>query len=261
MKEKLIDIPLPQYASNFDGYILMKFTNRPEFQNDFLDGKLFFNSLDYFSSCERSGQADINEGCTFVVNHENPGLQAVTTKEIDGKLFFVINDYSEHPDDYQPGTIWKYSKAENRNRKIICFYTAFVNVKAQIISDLPNNMRDEFGEYGILILNRQEFFRRLNNAFQEHSSYLEAKMGFVDYQEMKPGINQWNPFRKDKSIFGYQNEFRITFLSENREPVKLDLKQSLRDIAVPILGTDISKIHFANNKLIYPIYSKTPDST
>lgn len=252
-----MDISLPQYASNYDGYLLMKFTSCADFQNDFLDGKLFFNTSDYFSSCENKGQGDRNEGSTFVVNYNDPGLQSVTTEMIDGKLCLVINDYSNNPQDYRPSTVWDYSKAENRNRKIICFYTAFLNIKSRMISNFPSNMGDEFGKFGVLILDRHEFYSRVCKAFQESKAYSDVKMGFVDYQDMKSGINQWGPFRKEKKIYSYQNEFRISFISNDDKPVQLDLKKSLRDIAVPIYAEDVSKICFHNNNLIYPIYTDT----
>ena len=68
-------------------------------------------------------------------------------------------------------------------------------------------------------------------------------------------IIDWSPFTK-KSKFSYQNEFRITFLSQNTDSIKVDLDCSLRDIAVPICTEDLNKIHFKNGNLLYPKYSK-----
>ena len=114
-----MDIALPLWANASDGYLLMKFTSQYDYQQSFLDGKLFFNTADYFARSEDKGRGDRYEGNTFVVNYNNPGLSAVTTEVIDGKLALVYRDYSSNPKEYRPGTVWDFSAAENRKRKII----------------------------------------------------------------------------------------------------------------------------------------------
>lgn len=71
---------------------------------------------------------------------------------------------------------------------------------------------------------------------------------------MEAGFNEWHPFRKENDEFGYQNEFRITFVNDNRDVYMLDLGCSLRDIAVPIMAGDVNQIHFEGEKLLYPKY-------
>ena len=39
-----------KYRGKYDGYMLLKFTSCYEFQQDFLEGKLFFNTADFFCS-------------------------------------------------------------------------------------------------------------------------------------------------------------------------------------------------------------------
>lgn len=36
-----------QFKGRYDGYMLLKFTSCQEFQQDFLDGKMFFNTADF----------------------------------------------------------------------------------------------------------------------------------------------------------------------------------------------------------------------
>ena len=38
----MIDVGLPRYADDYNSYFLMKYTTSYEFQQEFLDGKLFF---------------------------------------------------------------------------------------------------------------------------------------------------------------------------------------------------------------------------
>ena len=89
------------------------------YQQNFLDGKLFFNTSDYFAKCEEDGRGDCNEGSTFILDPNNQGLVSANLEVIDGKCMIVVRDYSENPDAYKPSTIFDYSEAKNRNRKII----------------------------------------------------------------------------------------------------------------------------------------------
>ena len=91
----------------------------------------------------------------------------------------------------------------------------------------------------------------------KNSFMKESYMGFVEYllEENQEGLMDWHPFVK-KDCFAYQNEFRITFVSDNSEPVMLNLDCSLRDIAVPINADDLHEIHFEGENLLYPAYKQ-----
>lgn len=250
----MIDIEMGPWVKEYNGYMLLKFTSSYDFQQCLLDGKMYFNTADWFANCEDRGRGDENEGNTFVVNHNKPGLMSVNFEMINGQAMLVPRDYTNNPSEYKKGTVWSYSSALNRFRKIISFYTAYVNSDKKVISEFPDNIEEEFGEYGVLILNRQEFFERVFNVFREMTDFKEPCMGFVEYQKMEKGLNNWNPFRKDTNRFGYQNEFRITFVDDTREAVMLDLKRTIRDIAVPILASEVKKnIFFDKDQLQYSI--------
>ena len=250
-----MDIALPKYADSYNGYFLMKFTPKFQRQQDILNGKLYFNEIDWFAKCENPGQGDLTEGTSLVENYSDPNYQSLNIELFDGKAFLVQRDYSQNPEEYKPSTVHYYSAAENRKVKIICFYTSFIDVEKSLIQDFPSNMKDEFGNYGVMILNRAEFFDRISRAFVAKPEYYSGYMGFVDYVDMQPGINEWNPFKKDVTRFGYQNEFRIAFKADNPGAITLDIG-SIRDIAVPILAEDVDKIHFRDGKLNYPIYQQ-----
>lgn len=252
-----MDIGLGPWVKNiYDGYVLMKFTSSYEWQQEMLGGKFFFNTSDYFSKCEDTGRGDLDEGTTFRINSDDPDLKAANIEIINGVPYIIVRDFSKNPSEYQKGTVWSLSQAENRFRKICCFYTEYVNVHDKKISSFPNGFANEFGQYGIMILNRSMFYDRIAKAINKLQNVKEARMGFVEYQSMKPGINDWNPFRKDKDRFEYQNEFRITFINDTVDPVKLDLGTSIRDIATPIMASDLSEIHFNDSgELIYPQYN------
>lgn len=78
-----------EWISDYDGYLLMKFTGKYEYQQEFLDGKLFFNTADWFANCEDVGRGDSNEGNTFIINHSNPGLVSANLEMINGQAMIV----------------------------------------------------------------------------------------------------------------------------------------------------------------------------
>ena len=250
-----MDVSMHHDKKDYDGYMLMKFWEKEEYQQEFLDGKLFFNTADYFAKCDQNGRGDHNEGNTFVIDYENPNYVAANLEKVGDTYAIVVRDYSNNPTEFKRGTIWDYSAAINRNRKIISFYTMFVNIEQQLIASFDPKMKEEFGEFGILILNRQEFFERVYNALKKNDEYANIGVGFIEYQtkEKQQGITDWNPFIK-KDDFDYQNELRVTFTSNTDKPVKIDLGCSLKDIVVPIYSKDLNQINFNEGKLLYPIY-------
>lgn len=246
---------LEAMQEKYDGYMLMKFTSTYQFQQDFLDGKLFFNTSDFFAKCDNEGQGDPDEGNTFVISPTNTNLVAANLEEVNGKLAIVVRDYSNNPESYKPGTVWNMSASENRYRKLICLYTMYLNVEGNEIAPFPKKMGKEFGEYGILILDRQQFFERVVAAIKKEANIKKAQMGFVEYlqENQVKGLIDWHPFLKMPK-FEYQNEFRISFVSDTTAPLKLELERDLRDIAVPIMAKDVNEIYMKEHKLYYPQY-------
>lgn len=257
MKRRIyyMDIGLPKEYNKFDGYMLMKFTTSGTYQEDFLNGKLFFNTADFFAQCDDQGRGDSDEGNTFIVDYENPLLVTANLEKIGDAYAMVVRDYKDDPEAYKRGTVWEYSAAINRRRKIISMYTLFLNIANQTIDPFPVEIEKEFGHYGILVLNRQEFFERVIKAITSNSMYEKWGLGFVNYlpQEQQKGLINWHPFIK-KQKFSYQKEFRISFVSNDEKAIKLDLGCSLRDIAVPIMAKDLNEIFFKDGKLLYPTY-------
>ena len=238
----------------YDGYLLMKFFSKEEHRDAFLKGKLYCNTSDFFARCEHEGQGDWNEGNNLIVNPNEHNLQSLNLEIVDNVPMMVLRDYTNDPENYKPSTVFTYSTADNRNRKLLCFYTLYLNIAQNRIATVSPKMKAEFGDFGVLILKRQPFFDRVCSTINVDSSLHGVYMGFVSYESLQPGVNDWHPFKKNAERFSHQNEFRLTFLNSDAEPYTLDLKQSLSDIAVPIQIDDIEKIHFENGNLCYPIY-------
>ena len=252
----MIDIGMGDWIKDYNGYLLMKFTSKYRYQQHFLDGKLFFNTSDFFARCDDVGRSDHHEGNAIVVNESEKSTSSLRYEIINGQVCLIEEDYTNNMSEYRKSNVFSYSPAENRRRKIMSFYTMYINFDNEQVSTFADNMSKEFGEYGIIILDRQEFFDRIEKALKKQNEIKKAQLGFVEYHDIKPGVNHWHPFKKDKNKFKYQNEFRITFINDNDKCFTLDLEKSLRDIAVPIQAKDINEIYFKDGNLMYPVYKK-----
>ncbi len=250
-----MDLYLPaSKQEKYDGYLLMKFFSCENFREEFLDGKIFFNTSDYFWNINKEGQSDQDEANELIIS-DNHEYKSMNFEVLNGKNCAVVRDYSKIPEKYVPSMIKSYSPARNRYRKIVCFYAAYLNTQKDIIQLPSEDMSKTFGEYVVIIPYRAEFFAKLENGIKNHLGIKEAQIGFVDYiseNEIR-GVYDWSPFKKKEKYIS-QNEVRATFIDNSTDVVKLDLKTNLRDIAFPVLWQDISEIYLKNGNLYYPIY-------
>ncbi len=253
-----MDIGLPPWREKDDGYLLMKFFETEDYLKDFLNGKIYFNTPDYFTKIENVGQADDDEGKEIIISQECSNNIAMNFENHNGKTYAVVRDYSSCPEEYKPGTIISYSPAKNRYRKIVCFYSAYLNSNEQRIDISSRDMVSSFGKYAVVIPDRQLFFERLVDGINKQKNIIEAQIGFVEYVEAEQmnGLINWGPFKKNYEKFYWQNELRATFINDTRDPVKLDLEKDLRDLAFPIMEGDFGEIFLTKEGLLYPIYEE-----
>ena len=254
----MIDVPIPKYASDYDGYMLAKFTSELKYQQDFLDGKIYFNTSDFFASCDKEGIGDYTESQTLLVRPTPKHLVTGELKWIDGKVHIVYSDYTSESEKYPGLMVADFSTAENRNRKILSLYTTFVNINENRIAPFSDKMKKRFGKYTVLILERQEFFSRVFTALLKETQNTDTRLGFVVYKtaEEMQGFIDWKPFMKPYD-HDYENEFRITFINDNDLPKTLELDKDIRDIAVPISAEKLySEMYLEDGKLYYPIEDK-----
>lgn len=255
----MFDVMMPSYTKSlFDGYVLIRFMRCRQHQKDFLDGKIFFNTSDFFARCESSGVGDHNEGAEVIAQPTNEKLVTGEIKMIGGKAFIAFVDYSNEPEKYPGLQVYSYSPGINRRRKILCLYSMFINIGNNEIAPFSLNMPSEFGEYGVIITDRVKFFDRIGRAMQKEVGLGDGMMGFVRYkpQAEMQGIVDWQPFYKRKK-FSYQNEFRFTFVNKNEDACILNLDRDLSDIAVPIqTGRFVSEVNIKNGVLHFPIYEE-----
>lgn len=254
----------PYVNEGYDSYILLKFTDSYEHQQKFLDGKLYFNTSDYFMMCDEEGRGDVTEGNEWVIDPQSDGYQAANLRIINGNAIIEIVDYSTKLEDYQPGTIFSYSPAVNRKRKLISCYTLYIDSQNNRIQEIDERMGIEFGEFGILITDTLAFYTRLEEGIRKHKGLRNAQFGFVEYMDnaKKIGLTEYNSFLK-QSEYSYQNEFRATFIDEESAPneaVTIEVGY-LRDIAYPLYKDGIKELFMKDGLLNYPKYIVTEEES
>jgi hypothetical protein len=194
--------------------------------NDFLDGNLYMNTVDYFASLEKSDavRADDDEGVD----------ESLQVKEVA-----IANENGE----YIPiGGIINpilYRSHDPKDLNIFCMYA------------LPNTLGhrlDErnlgFGEIGVVLTNAKEFVERFRKA--AIASGRQPGHGLIEYVDKFTYHGPMGPFRKfDK--FSYQCEFRLMVDGGDATPLVLSIGD-IRDIC--LVGSSL-----ALNKMIALIES------
>lgn len=145
-------------------HTLIKFISRKEYVDDFLAGRLYMNSLDFFWNNGFDDQKDIFEGIICTV---------------------PVQDMTFLPIDFQSvqATDCRFRAEGYKYCNILCFY------KQEFYSDGPfihfdyNTKMTEFGEYAVIIKNKQELLRRVDKAIKANEyKYL---CGSVCYHKQK----------------------------------------------------------------------------
>ena len=247
------DIDLYPYeidGEEIDSYVLLKFMEKEEYLNDFLNGKLYFNTAEFFAQCDDEGRGDDTEGTKFIVPEISPDYKSANLEMVNGVPMIVCRDYSKNPDEYKPSTVLSYIPVERNYRKLISFFALKLSLKNNTRANISPNVVKDFGEYGGLIIDRKEFYRRVAKALETKK---KAQLGFVEYskKEEEKGYLELNPFKK-KSKFSEQNEVRFTFIGDTTEAEFVHVGD-LHDIAFPISAEYLNEIQVKEHSLIYPI--------
>ena len=95
-----------------------------------------------------------------------------------------------------------------------------------------------FGSHFMLITNFDEFIKRVDKAI-ENTTKSNWQYGFVKYLDIKDYNNNTNLFKK-RSLFSFQNEFRLHFEINNTSAIKINIG-SIEDISI-IISSDV--LHF-----------------
>lgn len=207
----------------YSSAILFKICPTWERLLDFVNGKLYMNTSNFFSKLESiseltNGQYDYLESVDLLLNE---------TEEYE--LFMDYSQNIPHVVQGKRGTvkcdgpsIVSAQFASKRVYNIYCMYSMWMGQNNKMITSFDDRVEKAFGKYFVIILNKSEFIRRVEEAVKKLPYKLKSDLdyGFVNYfnTRLYPRI-ELGPFKKDIK-YEYQNEFRI-LLEIDREPAPL----------------------------------------
>lgn len=202
---------------------LFKFFNSKKYRDDFLNGHLYFSSLNSFRKVEKSevfGQNDCYECCDI--------LQPDSVKVTIGNT--ELTDFA--------GPISICSESDVLRSNIMCFSTIGMDVENVLF---PEKMT-EYGEFVVAIPQAELFIERLGKVVKGLD--LKLYRGAVKYYDFSKDIISCGfpeiAFQK-RSEFSYQREFR--FLLKKRDPIDAPLileVGDLSDIAMSCKSCDLN---------------------
>lgn len=208
------------------GQYLLRFFGEEQRQNEFLDGKLYMNTLKYFKDKEKSDIAR-SDKLEAIFEHKQQNVDAIQI----GTLWF-------HKEDIHSGSITKTTtKFDFCN--VLCLYALWKKTESeQIVVDEKNK---SFGKYCVCITDIKEFLNRIKKVIDEED--IVCHYMSVDYIDKSQGhtIEENKiPFTKFDN-FAYQREFRIAIdTKKNINEAHILEIGNLRDIA---FITTIDKIN------------------
>jgi len=200
------------------GNYLLKFFEKEQYLNDFLNGKLYMNTLKYFKENQSLDIARLDKFET-IVEHKKSNFNAIQI----GKASFERNK-----GELAGGsTILTTKNYDFCN--ILCLYSLWKNTDNEHIEmDTRNKI---FGNYCIVITNVSEFLKRIIAATnRENFVCYHAGINYISKNQIIIIEEEKIPFTKFDS-FSYQREFRIAINTQRNidEPYILDIGE-IRDI-------------------------------
>lgn len=232
----------------FKNFILLKFISKKKYAEEFLDGHIFLNTVDYYwnefclgNSNNVTGQLDLLEGTVSVVDVEKFGFDAFFSTDL---IFRAVG--------------YKYCN-------VACFYKLDYKIVgtegAYVTSYSIHPKMKEFGEYVVVITDKNKFLRYINRVFRTYEcNKYKYLCGEVNYHkltrcgenieighhiglrgdfEISIGDDKYrHSIIEERDVFdkgfnySYQNEWRIAMYRGKKDnlPYTLDIG-NIRDIA------------------------------
>ena len=229
-------------------FFLAKFIEKKEYADDFLQGKLFLNSLRYFKEIEgEDGRGDENEGAIVMPLDDDFifTLTATNAETGEGSEVRITKDDLAAPVSMHPR--W-YDHIN-----LLCMYACHSGDFQCISDDNINDFRKQLeipeecvnlGEHAIIIADIREFFRRIGVAAEQGGYRLCGEL--VKYYDTDVGTPTTRSaietvFHKRKE-YEHQSEFRVAVDANLDEPTPLVLCiGDIRDIAFLMRTSEINQ--------------------
>jgi TPR repeat protein len=193
-------------------YFLVKITDE-QWADKFMNGDIFMRCIEDFGIGKLFSQSTImNESRGDI--HE--GLNASFAKEKTPFIYTPNNNDRVSEDGANIDEAWGVFDSCLQRRKIFCLYSLDCDAKNGWFS-VPDSRLKDFGDTAVVILDSNEFLRRVTNRFLEkYGSAFWASYKRVSYNIDFSKNRAYSEFNKTNS-YSWQREFRISLdLSEGR---------------------------------------------
>jgi hypothetical protein len=198
--------------------ILAKIFSCEKYMQDFIDGKLYMNNIEFFKkddNVQDYARLDFDEG----VKHFNPKNSEF---ELNGHKFDMNNMVSIN-----------LTKQNDMYKNIFCMYALSTDENGEFKKDdiYIDEKNKEFGKYVVVLTNPSKFLEKIKKAVEKDR--LNTTMGLVEYCNIDDyaGCGDEKLIFKKLEEYKYQKEYRIAIDTglTNKEPYVLDIG-SIKDI-------------------------------
>jgi hypothetical protein len=182
------------------------------------EGLLYMNLLPYFWEIEDEElRGDPFDCIAEVARGPKIGFTVADSKEVFMEGNWTLRMYPPEPEKIN----------------IFCMYA----LRPLIEGTFPVDERNfQFGEYALVLINRDEFMRRIESILK--SQRIIAKADLVEYVVDKY-TGKLGPFKKLKR-FAYQSEWRLVCYDGPSRPREIRIG-SIRDISVILRSDEVNK--------------------
>lgn len=235
-------------------YLLVKFFEKEEYTDSFLNGNLYCNTLQYFNDLEQTsdGRGDPYEGVSAVLQPEGKIFKltspdgnfkeiVITEKDFSGPIIIRANHnlannvyclYAIYIDD----TFTEFSDEEISDDEL--------EKRVSSVSQKLNFHNDcyKMGTHAVLIYDVKKFFDALRKHAEDNK--IPLRRGLVKYYDNKKHDGE---FPEDSQIFhklekfAHQKEYRLAFRSIDNTPKTLKIGD-MSSFAKKIDIDDLKKI-------------------
>lgn len=233
--------------------ILFKVFSSKDYKDNFLDGQLYMNTIDYFRKYEEELDGNIADRFEALTGWLQPH-DFILDLEVNGEK------YTLNPDDMAaPATI---SMKKHDHANVYCMtqlHSHDIDMSCVRGVEEEQLLREYFtlskesenlGAYLVIILNPAAFLERVRLKVREHIErgeiYAYQAKQVIYYDESTASLTLKNdmeaPFYK-QSKYAHQSEFRLCLLRDNHDNKAFPLEiGSIRDIAIEIRTEEFNSL-------------------
>lgn len=190
--------------------ILFKFIQKKKHTKDFLNGKLYCNTFDYFSKLKSDDgmRNDKFEGHNLLLNSKTSDIEVIL-----GEEKFLLNQ--------ENGFISLRTRLnKDKNDKMFCLYAFTIRQELSRKKFAVNSKMLAMGNYVAYIKDSNEFIKRVTNALDKRK--VNYALNEVEYIDTNTYSGKWDKFKKPIK-YKHQKEYRIVYRSDSKEPEYLNV--------------------------------------